>query len=123
MNHNDQGMGLSLAAYVIAMLGGLALFVLPVLWATGARVYENPGVKAASLPGGSAYANHRAQFPLALLKQQQIVDQTALNQLNAKTAQKAPAPHRVARATHRSYAQASEDDGQPPARRSFFPWF
>jgi hypothetical protein len=120
MNHNDQGMGLSLAAYVIALLGGLALFVVPVLWASGATVYENPGVKAAGAP---AYANHRAQFPLAMLKRQPIVDQTALNELNAKSAQKAPAPRRVARAVHRSYAQASEEDGQRPARRSFFPWF
>jgi hypothetical protein len=122
MNNNDQGMGLSVAVYALAMLGGLALFVLPVLWASGATVYENPAVKTVRLPGGPAYA-HQAQFPLAVLKQQQIVDQTALNELNAKSAQKAPAPHRVARAAHRSYAQASEDDGQRPARRSFFPWF
>ena len=123
MNHNDQGMGLSLAVYAAAMLGGLALFILPVLWATGTTVYENPGVKAAGLPGGPVYASHRGQFPLAILKHQQIVDQTALNELNAKSGQKTPAPHRVARAAHRSYAQASEDDGQRPARRSFFPWF
>ena len=119
MNHNDQGMGLSLAVYALAIFGGLALFVFPVLWASSATVHENPGVQAASLPGGP----HRAQFPLAMLKRQQIVDQTALNELNAKSAQKAPAPHRVARAAHRSYAQASEADGQQPTRRSFFPWF
>ena len=122
MNHNDQGMGLSVAVYAIAMIGGLALFVLPVLWASGATVYDNPGVKAGA-PGGPIYAHHQAQFPLAVLKKQQIVDQTALNELNAKSAQKAPAPRRVARAAHRSYAQVSEDDGQRPARRSFFPWF
>jgi len=123
MNHNDQGMGLSVAVYAIAMIGGLALFVLPVLWATGATVYENPGVKAAGLPGGPAYAGHRSQFPLAMLKRQPIVDQTALNELNTKATPKTPTTHRVARVAHRSYAQASEDDGQRPVRRSFFPWF
>jgi len=116
-------MGLSLVVYAVAMLGGLALFVLPVLWASGATVYENPGVKTAGLPGGPTYASRHSQFPLALLKRQQIVDQTALNELNAKAAQKAPPAHRVARASHRSYAQASENDDQRPARRSFFPWF
>ena len=123
MNHNDQGMGLSVAVYAAVMLGALALFVLPVLWLSSGTVYENPGAKAAALPGGPAYASHRAQFPLAVLKKQQIVDQTALNELNAKSPQKAPTPHRAARTAHRSYAQASEDDGQRPTRKSFFPWF
>jgi hypothetical protein len=123
MNDNDQGMGLSVAVYALAMAGGLALCVLPVLWASGATVYENPAVKSVRLPGGPSYARRQAEFPLALLKRQPIVDQTALNELNAQPAPKAPPPHRVARAGHRNYAQAAETDEQRPARRGFFSWF
>jgi len=123
MSHNDQGIGLSVAVYALAMIGGLTLFVLPILWASGATVYANPTVKSVALPGGPRYAHRQAEFPLVMLKQQQIVDQTALNELNANSPRKAAPSHRVARAAHRNYAQATETDEQRPARRPFFSWF
>ena len=124
MSKSDQGMGLSLAVYAIAMVCGLALFVLPVVWANSARVYENPGVTADNLPGGPVRRDHPAAYPLANLQSQQIVSPAMLAELNAKTKKEKPA--RVAsKPSHRSYAQAQDEQAdQPrPARRSFFSFF
>jgi hypothetical protein len=121
MNKSDEGMGLSLAVYAIAMMCGLALFVMPVIWANSARVYDNPGVTAANVPGGPARSDHPSQYPLASLHAQQIVSPAMLAELNAKV--KKEKPRRTARAAapaHR-YAQAQEELAeQRPARRPFF---
>jgi hypothetical protein len=120
MNKSDEGMGLSLAVYAIAMMCGLALFVMPVIWANSARVYDNPG--AAAVPGGPVRQDHPAQYPLASLHQQQIVSPAMLAELNAGV--KKEKPRRTARASapsHRNYAQAQEEPAeQRPARRPFF---
>jgi len=122
MNNSDEGMGLSVVIYAIAMMCGLALFALPVLWANSARVYENPGVAAVRTPGGPAYASRQSQFPLANLKEEQIVSPAMLAELNAKA--KKEKPQRTARSaapSHRSYAQVQDEPAQQrPARRSFF---
>jgi hypothetical protein len=122
-NADSEGLGLSIAVYALAMVCGLALFVLPVYWANSPAVYKNPGVTASTLPGGPSYANRPGEFPLAMLHRQQIVDPAMLVELNAK-AQKEP-PRRVHRATQRSYAQARDTDESerraPP--RPFFSLF
>jgi hypothetical protein len=122
MNNSDEGMGLSVVVYAIAMMCGLALFVMPVLWANSPRVYENPGVSALRTPGGPAYAYRQAQFPLANLKEEQIVSPAMLAELNAKA--KNEKPQRTARSSapsHRSYAQVQDEHAeQRPARRGFF---
>ena len=122
MNNSDEGMGLSVVVYAIAMMCGLALFVLPVLWANSARVYENPGVTVLRTPGGPTYASRQAQFPLANLKEEQIVSPAMLAELNAKA--KKEKPQRTARSpapSHRSYAQVQDQPAeQRPARRPFF---
>jgi hypothetical protein len=120
MNKSDEGMGLSVVVYAIAMMCGLALFVMPVIWANSARVYDNPGT--ANVAGGPERNDHGAQYPLASLHAPQIVSPAMLAELNAST--KKEKPRRTARATapsHRSYAQAQEAPAeQPPARRPFF---
>ena len=126
MNNSDEGMGLSVAVYAIVMVCGLALFVMPVIWANGARVYDNPGVSAARLPGGPVRMTGRSEFPLATLHSQQIVSPAMLAELNAKTAK--DKPQRTARThapSHRSYAQVQDEPAeQRPARRpSFFSFF
>jgi hypothetical protein len=122
MNNSDEGMGLSVVVYAIAMICGLALFTAPVLWANSGRVYENPGVTALLKPGGPAYANRHAQFPLANLKEEQIVSPAMLAELNAKSPAKKEKP--VRRASHEPshrYAQAQDEPTeQRPARRGFF---
>jgi hypothetical protein len=123
MNNTDEGLGLSIAVYALAMLGGLALFALPVYWATSPTVYENPGVTASRLPGGPAYANHPAEFPLAVLKREQIVDQKMLAELSAKSEKRSVTAR--TRSTHRSYAQArdTDSDAHRPTQHSFFSLF
>jgi hypothetical protein len=121
MNQSDQGMGLSVVVYAIAMMCGLALFVMPVIWANSARVYDNPGVTAANVPGGPARRDHPSQYPLASLHAQQIVSPAMLAELNAKV--KKEKPRRTARAAEPAprYAQAQEEPAeQRPARRPFF---
>jgi hypothetical protein len=126
MKNSDEGMGLSVVVYAIVMVGGLALFVLPVMWANGARVYENPGVTALRTPGGPAYANRQAQFPLANLKEEPIVSPAMLAELNASGSKKEK-PQRTARSStssHRSYAQVQDEQTeQRPQRRGFFSFF
>src|SRR5690348_10599516 len=119
MRHSDEGMGLSVVVYAIVMVCGLALFVLPVIWANGARVYDNPGVAATRSPGGPAYASHAAQFPLANLKEEQIVSPAMLAELNANAKKEKPVRRAATKPSHRSYAQAQEEpaEQQRPARR------
>jgi len=96
---DNEGLGLSIAVYALAMLCGLALFVLPVYWMNSPAVYKNPGVKTSALPGGPSYASHPGEFPLAMLHRQQIVDPAMLVELNAKTQKESPPPRPPRRAT------------------------
>ena len=122
MNKSDEGMGLSVVVYAIAMACGLALFGTPVIWANSARVYDNPGVTAANVPGGPARNAHLEQYPLANLHAPQIVSPAMLAELNAGA--KKEKPRRTARTsapTPHRYAQAQEEPAeQRPARRPFF---
>lgn len=122
MNKSDEGMGLSVVVYAIAMVCGLALCVLPVVWANGARVYDNPGVAAANLPGGPVRTDHPAAYPLANLQSPQIVSPAMLAELNAKAKKEKPAARVASKPSHRSYAQAQDEAPDQPrqARRSFF---
>jgi hypothetical protein len=122
MNNSDQGMGLSVAIYAVAMMCGLALFVLPVVWANGARVYDNPGVAAAHLPGGPVRADHGGAYPLAALQSPPIVSSAMLAELNATEKKEKPPVRHASRPARRSYAQAQDEpaEQQRPARRSFF---
>ena len=122
MYKSDEGLGLSVAAYALALICGLALFVLPVYWLNSPTVYENPGVTAARLPGGPAYANHPAEFPLAKLQDQQIVSAAMLAELNANAKKEKPVRRASRPASNRTYAQAQHDDAPDyrPARRSLF---
>ena len=127
MNRSDEGMGLSLAVYAIAMMCGLALFVLPIVWANSARVYDNPGVAAARLPGGPLRADNGANYPLAALHSPQIVSPAMLAELNAKVTKEKPTRHASSKPAPRHYAQADQRDetAEPRRRRGlfFFSWF
>jgi hypothetical protein len=126
MYKSDEGMGLSVAIYAIAMVCGLALFVLPVVWANSPTVYENPGVSALRLPGGPTYATRRTEFPIANLKSQQIVSPEMLAELDAKAKKEKPVRRASSSSTTHRYAQADHDAPaeQRPARRpSLFSFF
>ena len=120
MNNSDEGMGLSVVVYAIAMLSGLALFALPVVWANSARVYDNPGVSALRSASTSAYAG-RSEFPIANLTSAQIVSPAMLAELNASSKKEKSVRRASIPPSHRSYAQAQNEPAeQPPARRGFF---
>lgn len=124
MRHSDEGMGLSVAVYALAMICGLALFAFPVVWANSARVYENPGVSALRSAAPSAYANRHSEFPIANLDTPEIVSPAMLAELNANGKKEKPARRTAAQPSHRSYAQAQDEPGeQRPARRGFFSFF
>ena len=77
-------------------------------------------------PGGPAYANRQAQFPLANLQEEQIVSPAMLAELNAKAKKEKPQhTARTSSPSHRSYAQAQDEpaEQQRPARRGFFSFF
>jgi hypothetical protein len=121
MNNSDEGMGLSVVVYAIALVCGLALFVMPVIWANGARVYDNPGVAAARLPGGPVRMTQRSDFPLATLHSEQIVSPAMLAELNAGSKKEKPARRAANPPSHRSYAQVQDEPTeQRQSRRPFF---
>jgi hypothetical protein len=126
MTNNDEGMGLSVAIYALAMICGLALVVGPVYWANSTTVYENPGVAALKSPGGLSYTSRRTEFPIATLKSQQIVSPEMLAELDAKAKKEKPVRRASSSSTTHRYAQADHDAPaeQRPARRpSLFSFF
>jgi hypothetical protein len=120
----DQGLGLSLLVYVGALLGGLFLFVAPVVWASGPTEYRNPELPKYDITSSRPLFDQHRQMPLARLNREDIVDQKALAALNAKPEKpKREAHERPSRSARTAYAQAHDDDaaGQRP-RRSMFPF-
>lgn len=116
----DQGLGLSLLVYVGALLGGLFLFVAPVLWAAGPTEYPNPPLPSYDITSSRPLFDQHRQVPLARLKREDIVDQKALASLNAKTEKpKREAQERVSRSARTAYAQAPDDDAPQQRTRRF----
>src|ERR1700687_1968564 len=95
-DHN-QGLGVSVAIYMIALVCGLALFVLPVLVISGPSKFENVGIAAYEPPPGTLLIPQRARNagPLAVLQHEDLVDSTLAAELNAK-AKKAGKPRQSA---------------------------
>ena len=122
----DQGLGLSLLVYVGALLGGLFLFVAPVLWAYGPTEYPNPPLPSYDITSSRPLFDQHRQVPLARLKHEDIVDQKMLASLNAKPDKPRREAHeRPSRAARTAYAQAPDDEApqQRPRRFGFFSLF
>jgi len=121
---HDQGLGLSLLVFVGALLGGLVLFVAPVLWAYGPTEYPNPQLPKYDITSSRPLFDQHRQVPLARLQREDIVDQKALASLSAKSEKpKREAHERTSRSARTAFAQAHDDDGagQRP-RRGMFPF-
>lgn len=123
-SHDSEGLGVSILIYVAAVFGVLAVFVLPVYYATGPTVYDSPPLaRSGPLQGGPAYT-HRdsARHTLAVLKRETLIDPAVLAALNSKakkTAQpRRSAPQATKRATRTDIAglQAGQE------RTSIFPF-
>jgi hypothetical protein len=119
--NDDQGLGISLLIYAVAIVCAFALFVLPVYWANAPAVYENSGQQHFTQMLEARAA--RGHYPLARLKHQQIVDPALVAEMNAKA--KAKRVQREAtgdarRATTRRPAHKREDyaDARPAQSRA-----
>jgi hypothetical protein len=128
-DQSNQGLGLSLAIYLIAVTFGLMLFVSPILLANGPTKYNNPGLAAYDPPPGTLLIPQRARnsFPLAFLKYEDLVDPAMVASLSPK-AKKAEKPHRLAsRSVQRVRPNAPAENtrlAQPAnSGRSFFSFF
>jgi hypothetical protein len=115
-----EGLGLSVLVYMAAIVGGLALIAVPVYFANGPRVYDNPPLARASplLNGPVIGQRETARTPLAVLKHQTIVDPKFVAALNAKVKQpeqrRISASRQVAQRPHRqSVAELPVEPRQP----------
>jgi hypothetical protein len=115
-SEHTQGLGGSVAIYLVALACGLSLFVLPVLFASGQK-YDNAGMAAYDPPPGTLLIPQRARnaVPLALLKHDDLVDSALAAEMNAKS-KKTEKPHHLARpkapAADMRYAQPV-NNGRP----------
>jgi hypothetical protein len=96
-SEHNQGLGVSVAIYLVALVCGLALFVLPVLVISGPSKFENAGMAAYEPPPGTLLIPQRARNagPLAVLQHDDLVDPALAAELNAK-AKKTEKPHQLA---------------------------
>jgi len=108
-SHHDEGLFVSALIYVTAVVGVLALFVVPVYLLNGPTVLENAGAQGVHLQMSAARRNNGA-FPVARLEDSEIVDPARVAELNAKvkSAQTQRASHvrrRQARVAQRAHRQ------------------
>jgi hypothetical protein len=117
----DEGLGTSLLVYVGALLGALGLILWPVYYANEPIVLDN--VNSATVH--EILAPRSDNFPLALLKHNDIVTPATLATLDAKL-QDGKSQH-VTAVSHRTAPRARTENsvaGLMPERpaRSFFPF-
>ncbi len=120
-DRRGEGLGLSIVVYAALMVGGLALFVAPVVWAYGPTEYPNPDLPKYDITSSRPISDQHRARPLAYLKRDDIIDQKTIAALNAKPDK--PAREQTAstsRAARTAFAQAPEHDEPERPRRSFF---
>jgi hypothetical protein len=85
-SHVDEGLLFSVVIYCMAMLAGLALFVMPALWANGPTVIEN--IDPGNVRELSVSRRGDGRFPVARLERQRLVDPVHLVELTARVTTK-----------------------------------
>jgi hypothetical protein len=110
--YEDKDLGLSLLIYMVAILCTLAVFVVPVVLVNGPTVLPNPSAKAAR----SVLAAHlnESSFPVAHLKEKDIVSPALLTALNAKAKKAKAIRDRAVHAVPRRHEAT-----HPPQRRTY----
>jgi hypothetical protein len=98
--YEDRDLGLSVLIYVAALACGIAIFVVPVLLANGPTVIRNPGAQNAVAQMVAARRSGD-RYPVARLKQDEVVDPSTVAALSAKV-KRAERERRRAAAAHRS---------------------
>lgn len=119
-----EGLGASLAIYLAAIVGTLALVAVPVYLANAPEVYENaPLARSDPLLNGPIIGNRvPSGLPVALLKMEPVVDPATLAVLNAKEKKQTVTPHSPQQRTVHRASGTPVADLQPerPRRSSFF---
>lgn len=116
------GLGLSLAIYMGAIVAMMGVLAVPVYMALGPQVYDNPRPEPLDplLNGPIVGQRVSAAIPVALLKREPLVDPKVVAALNAKVRQAEPARHQVAhQPVHRQPAAAVAEAREPPQRSGF----
>ena len=118
----SDGLGFSLAVYLAAILGALAVIALPVYFATRTQVYPNPPLARADplLNGPVVGERVPTSRPVAMLKKRTIVDPATLAALNAKAEKAAPARQPARRAASRPNRTPVADNQTEPQHHTFF---
>lgn len=118
------GLGVSVAIYMGAILGTLGVIAVPVYYAIAPQVYDNPPPRPLDpLLNGPIVGNRvSGPAPLALLKHPAIVDPAVVAALNAKTAQRTEPVRRQAahQPARRERAAAVAQLPERPERSGFF---
>ena len=117
---DSEGLGLSLLAYMAAIIGALALFALPVYWAAQPTVIDNPPLARGSVNGLVISYRDPTAVPLALLKKQTIAEPAIVAALNAKVAKSAQNASR--RIAQRPKATSLAEVQPERQRQPFFPF-
>lgn len=118
---DTEGLGLSLAVYVAAIVGVFAVIMMPIYLANRPVVFENPPLAAANpLMNGPIVGYRATTIPVALLKKEPIVDPATLAALNAKSKKQA-SPNRPTQRVAARPAGTPVAELQPERqRRPFF---
>jgi hypothetical protein len=117
-------LAVSVLIYMVAILFGLSLFVVPIYLLSRPTVVENAGVPALARAVQRTARSGHANFPVARLKRETIVNPATLAELNAKAKQSDDVHARVrgtSRAPRRpdhAYAEVA-----PASRRPAYPNF
>lgn len=84
---DNEGLGLSVAIYIVAVVGALAILAVPIYLMNAPQVYENPKLAQSDplLNGPIIGQRVSTSIPVAMLQRQQLIDPAILAALNAKT--------------------------------------
>lgn len=117
------GLGLSLAIYMGAIVATMGVLAVPLYMALGPQVYENPRPEPLDplLNGPIVGQRVSTAIPVALLKHEPLVDPKVVAALNAKSEGAEPGRHQAAQhpPVHRRPAAAVAEAREPPQRSGF----
>jgi hypothetical protein len=113
----------SVVIYMIAILFGLALFVVPFYWLSRPTVVENAGAPVQRVDRALAARSGKERFPVANLKPQTIVSPATIAELNAKAKDNGDRPRSSRRVYARPQPSRPSNEAAPAPRRPVYPNF
>ena len=113
----------SVAIYMIAILFGLALFVVPIYWLSRPTVVENAGAPVQSVDRALTARSGKERFPVANLKPQTIVSPSTIAELNAKAKETEERPRSSRRVYARPQPSRASNNTAPAPHRAVYPNF